>query len=123
MLVVKWEIVIKSIFIRKHYCIYRQLLTKYIVHSEKDSKFSLSFYPYMQIHRSCQSFQAPPSLDVMGDSQSSNLPIKPYGKKKTQLHLPLTAVLEPSNSFLQSISDEVPMNGNSLCSFNAAKLL
>ncbi|KAM7537804.1 hypothetical protein Aperf_G00000059929 [Anoplocephala perfoliata] len=61
-----------------------------------------------QIHRSYQSCQAPPSLDVVSNSESSDQPNEPHGRKKAQLHIPLTAVLEPNNSFIQSISDEVP---------------
>ncbi|KAM3176807.1 hypothetical protein ACTXT7_005770 [Hymenolepis weldensis] len=63
-----------------------------------------------QIHRSYQSCQASPSADVIGDSEPVSCP-QESNKKKTKLHLPLTAVLEPNNSFLQSFSEEVPVNG------------
>ncbi|VDO03402.1 unnamed protein product [Rodentolepis nana] len=65
-----------------------------------------------QIHRSSQSCQTPPSSDVVTNSETASCP-QVSNKKKTQLHLHLTAVLEPNNSFLQSFTEEVPVNGKS----------
>ncbi|EUB59743.1 Rho GTPase-activating protein 21-A [Echinococcus granulosus] len=64
-----------------------------------------------QIHRSYQSCQSPHPSDVNVDSEAPLRKVEPRDKKYAQLHLPLTAVLEPSNSFIQSIGDEVLVNG------------
>lgn len=69
----------------------------------------------LQIHRSYQSCQSPHPSDVAVDSETSLHPVESRDRRYAQLHLPLTAVLEPSNSFLQSISDEVPVNGKNVC--------
>nr|CDS23430.1 Rho GTPase activating protein 21 [Echinococcus granulosus] len=67
-----------------------------------------------QIHRSYQSCQSPHPSDVNVDSEAPLRKVEPRDKKYAQLHLPLTAVLEPSNSFIQSIGDEVLVNANEL---------
>ncbi|VDM30196.1 unnamed protein product [Hydatigera taeniaeformis] len=63
-----------------------------------------------QIHRSYQSCQSPHPSDMAVDSEASFYAAESRDKRFAQLHLPLTAVLEPNNSFLQSIGDEVPVS-------------
>ncbi|VDK38764.1 unnamed protein product [Taenia asiatica] len=67
-----------------------------------------------QIHRSYQSCQSPHPSDAAADPETSLHPVESRDRRYAQLHLPLTAVLEPSNSFLQSIGDEVPVSANEL---------
>uniref|UniRef100_A0A5K3FL26 Rho-GAP domain-containing protein n=1 Tax=Mesocestoides corti TaxID=53468 RepID=A0A5K3FL26_MESCO len=68
-----------------------------------------------QIHRSYQSYQPPQSPDTGVEGGGTRSEVAELGDRKyTQLRLPLTAVLEPSNSFLQSLSDEIPVNANEL---------
>ena len=60
----------------------------------------------LQIHRGYQSCQAPVSST---DVNIANLEIS-HDKKYAQLHLPLTAVMEPNDSVLQSFGDEIPVD-------------